>query len=84
MIPTIHPLANIPLEIVIIDQHAADKTNNKVKLTGLWPDIKDNLAIAYSPVIVAMIDALLALNEDLYLYVDMVIGAHQIYISQIV
>ena len=79
-----HPLVNIPLEIVIIDQHATDKTNNKIKLTGLWADLKGNTTIAYSPVIVAMIDAFFALNEDLYLYLDVVIGAHQIYVSQIV
>lgn len=81
---TTSPLAAIPLEIIIIDQHAKDKTTNTTKIVGLWADIKSNDAIAYSPVIIAMIDALLALNEDLYLYADIVIGAHQIYVSQIV
>jgi hypothetical protein len=77
---TIHPLATTPLEIIIIDQHG--EPNNKIKLIGLWDDLKTNPAV--SPVIVGMMDAFFALNEDLYLYVDIVIGAHQYYVCQIV
>ncbi len=75
-----HPLATTPLEILIIDQHG--EPNNKIKLIGLWADLKTNAAV--SPVIVAMMEAFFALNEDLYLYVDINIGSIQYYVSQIV
>lgn len=73
------PLFNIPLEIVITDQIG---TNGKQKIEGLWRDIRDNAAI--SPVIVSMIDTLINNGEDLYLFVDMVLGGEHVYISQIV
>lgn len=73
------PLVNIPLEITIIDQIGS---NGKNRVCGLWDDIKGNELI--SPVIVAMVDALLTTNEDLYLYADIVLGGEQIFVCQIV
>jgi hypothetical protein len=74
------PLAHIPLEVSILNSIAY--ADAKVKIVGLWADIRTNRAI--SPAIVAMVDALIATNEDFYLFADIALGSEHYYVCQIV
>lgn len=73
------PLYLIPLEIGITDQLAG---TGKQVLTGYWRELRTNPLIP--AIVVTMIDALINSGEDLYLFVDMVLGGDHITVSQIV